>query len=121
HKAIERQLVDARIDRYAERLRRRVEPVRAERLTTDRVFDLLLESHSKIPPLLRADRDARRAGTPGSAAYLDALDRSVGELLSGQIAAAVGALGSLWLSAWDEAGRPTPTVHGERSSGRPGN
>ena len=58
--------------------------------------------------LLAADRSARGRAEFGSAAYLDALDRTAKNLLAARLARAVEVVGGLWLSAWEEAGRPAP-------------
>jgi hypothetical protein len=108
HKAVERGLVDARLGEYMRRVQPTLAPASAAAYGQDRVFEVLVESYRAAPELLAADRHARGSGELGSAAYLDALDRSAGTLLTARLSRAVELLGAFWLSAWEEAGRPVP-------------
>jgi len=108
HKAVEHDLVDARLDDYRRAMRAKRKPANAARYGTDRVFEALIESFMAAPLLLAADRDARAAGSPGSAAYLERLNRETEKLIAERLARAVELLGALWLSAWEDAGRPLP-------------
>ena len=109
HKAVERGLVDARLGEYMRRAQPRLAPARAAAYGQERVFEVLVESYRAAPELLAADRRARRRGELGTAAYLDALDQSAGNLLAARLSRAIELLGAFWLSAWEEAGRPVPT------------
>ncbi|MFQ5458732.1 MAG: zinc dependent phospholipase C family protein [Myxococcota bacterium] len=55
-------------------------PVPEKKITdvAARVLAILEEGHGLVAPLLAADRKARRAGSPGTGAYLDALFGEVG-------------------------------------------
>ncbi len=108
HKAVEHDLVDARLDDYRRAMRATMKPARAASYGGDRVFDALVESFAAAPRLLAADREARAGAPLGSAAYLERLDRKIEKLIAARLARAVELLGALWLSAWDEAGRPLP-------------
>ena len=71
------------------------------------VRELLRESHSRIAPLLQADKEltAKWEGRFGPDFYRDMYERT-GELATEQLARAAEATASLWLYAWQAAGRP---------------
>jgi hypothetical protein len=108
HKAVERDLVDARLAAYRRAMLAAVKPASAAGYGIDRVFDVLGESFAAAPQLLAADREARAAGSRGSPEYVERLDRTCGKLIVSRLGRAVGLLGALWLSAWEEAGKPSP-------------
>jgi hypothetical protein len=108
HKAVERGLVDARLGEYMRRVQPTLAPASATAYGQGRVFEVLIESYNAAPQLLAADRQARSRGELGSAAYLAELDRTAGNLLTARLSRAIELLGSFWLSAWEEAGRPGP-------------
>jgi len=108
HKAVEHDVVDARLREYVGRVRARLGPARAGAYDVDRTFGLLIESFAAAPELLAADREARRRGSLGSPEYVAALDDKARRLLTARIARAVEYLGAFWLSAWEQAGRPAP-------------
>jgi hypothetical protein len=108
HKAVEHDLVDARLDDYRRAMRATMKPASVESYGSDRVFEALTESFTDAPQLLAADREARAAGPLGSPAYLERLNRKSEKLIAARLARAVELLGALWLSAWNEAGRPLP-------------
>jgi len=111
HKAVEHEVVDAGLRETMQRVRAGLKPARAADYDRQRIFQLLIESAAAAPELLAADREARRLGPLGSSAYVAALDRKAGKLLTARIARAVEFLGAFWLSAWEQAGRPPPPVH----------
>lgn len=106
HETIERDLVDARISAYGDAARVRLEPARRRRFKGASVFAILIDSDRDVPALFQAERQARDAGRPGSAAYLDALDLRLRGILTARVAAATSTLASYWLSAWQQAGEP---------------
>ena len=108
HKAVEHGLVDARLDFFRRAIRASAKPASAASYGLDRVFVVLTESFETAPQLLAADREARIAGPLDSTAYLERMDRKSAKLLASRLARAVELLGALWVSAWEEAGRPTP-------------
>jgi hypothetical protein len=108
HRAVEHDLVDAHLRRFLGRLRRTLRPARASDYARGRAFEVLVESYAAVPTLIAADHRARRLGPVGSAAYVEALDRRVGTMVTGRLVRAVQMVGAYWLSAWEEAGRPTP-------------
>lgn len=108
HKAVEHDLVDARIEEYSSVISPQIPPARPEPFTEDVIFKILIESHGDVPVVFRADKAARESGPIGSVDHTAALDREMGRLLTARLAGAVYGLGSFWLSAWDAAGRPAP-------------
>jgi hypothetical protein len=108
HKAVEHDVVDSRLPEYMRRVRAGLKPASGAGYDRDRIFELLIESATAAPALLAADREARRLGSLGSPAYVEALDRRASKLLTGRVARAVEFLGAFWLSAWEQAGRPSP-------------
>jgi hypothetical protein len=108
HKAVEHDLVDARLDDYRRAMQAMMKPASAASYGIDRIFEALTESFTAAPQILAADREARTAGSLGSPAYLERLNRKSEKLIAVRLARAVELLGALWLSAWDEAGRPLP-------------
>jgi hypothetical protein len=107
HKAVEHDVVDARVRDYRREVRSRL---RAGHVSygRDAIFDLLAESYAAVPELMSADRQARRQGDVGSPPYARTLDRLAGPLIVARLTRAVEFLGAFWASAWDEAGRPAP-------------
>lgn len=108
HRAIERELIDERFARWDSSLDGRVRAAPSIRFDAGRAFAILLDSYSHVPSLMAAETRARRTAMPGTPRYLDVLEHDVGERLSDRIAGAATELGSFWLSAWSEAGRPPP-------------
>ncbi len=79
------------------------------------VCELLAESHSRIAPILRADRDlTAELGLDGADPdrirftqdYYAGLYERTGDVAAEQLARAARATASLWLWAWKEAGSP---------------
>ncbi len=69
-------------------------------------FDFLIDSYVWVDNLLRADTLASRGIRGYDDAYYDALFVFAGRLAKLSMAQAATDLGSLWYSAWIEAGRP---------------
>ncbi len=106
----------ALVDRFARQIEGRLEPGAAARVEdpTALLFGVLRESYARAQETLVADKETagRRdyADTPEDDRYDDAyysrLFEREGETLIARLNAAATALGSLWLSAWEDAGRP---------------
>ncbi len=109
HKVVEHALVDARLREYMRRARATFAPASVAAYGRERVFQTLVESYHAAAELLAADHQARRLGDLGSTAYLDVLDREAGSLLAARLSRAIEVLGAFWLSAWQEADRPSPS------------
>ncbi len=73
---------------------------------TKQLLDDLREAHAGVEGILSADLRARRAGPPGSPAYLDALFLGVGDSARRRMRDAARETAMVWTSAWVEAGRP---------------
>ncbi len=108
HKAVEHGLVDPRIDEYEKRAEPKIKPAAPDPFRWTVVMAILCESYDAVAPLLAADRSAREAGTFESDRYFTKLDVEARGLLASRLARAASAVGSFWLSAWVEAGRPDP-------------
>jgi hypothetical protein len=108
HKAVEHELVDARIRGYRRAVRSRLGEAAKIPYGEEHVFALLVESYRHVPEILAADEEARRKGTLASPRYLDAVDGRLRSLLVTQLTQATAELGVFWRSAWEEAGRPQP-------------
>ncbi|MFQ5846573.1 MAG: hypothetical protein ACE5IQ_02750 [Candidatus Methylomirabilales bacterium] len=70
-------------------------------------FDFLIDSYVWVDNVLRADTLARRGVRGFEDAYYAALHVFAGKLAKLSMAQAATDLGSLWYSAWIDAGRPT--------------
>lgn len=105
HKRFENGLVDAQLDRYAERVRGAIRPAVRLDDARGRIFADMFATYTGVDAILRADRAARERSKTGSAGYYLDLDRALGPLAVRQLGAAVATLGSLWRTAWEEAER----------------
>ena len=75
---------------------------------TDHAFELCLTSHSWIQAILLADRRAR-AGLPDyTDSYYDRFYNNAGAIVIRQLSEASTEIGSYWLTAWTNAGKPQP-------------
>lgn len=108
HEALEHDIVDGDLRAIGRAVRSRLAPADATPVTQRRVFDSLVEVHTDVAPLVAAHVEASRAGTVVSRAYENVLERKSRAILEKRLADAVSAVASLWLSAWEAAGRPTP-------------
>jgi hypothetical protein len=73
---------------------------------TDRAFEMCLTAHSLLETVLLADRRAH-AGLAGyTDEYYDHFYAQAGTLLVGQLSDAATDVGSYWMTAWINAGRP---------------
>jgi hypothetical protein len=76
---------------------------------TDHAFDVCLASHSWLEPILLADRNAYHTG-PTLAyndEYFDRFYNQSAAILLRQLSEASTDVGSYWLTAWTNAGKPT--------------
>lgn len=73
---------------------------------TDHAFDSCLTSHSWIENILLADRNARRDLNAYTDAYYDVFYNQSAAVLIRQLSDAATDVGSYWLTAWINAGRP---------------
>jgi hypothetical protein len=73
---------------------------------TDHAFESCLAAHSEIEIILLADRNARLNTKPYDDEYFDRFYNQVAPTLIHQLSAAATDVGSFWLTAWTNAGRP---------------
>ena len=73
---------------------------------TDRAFEACLSSHSWLETILLADRNARRGENSYNDEYFDRFYNPAAAILIRQLSDAATDVGSYWLTAWVNAGRP---------------
>jgi hypothetical protein len=73
---------------------------------TDQAFDIILNSHATLEGVLLADRNSRRSETTFNDAYYDRFYNLVAPGLLRQLSDASTSVGSYWLTAWTNAGKP---------------
>jgi len=73
---------------------------------TDHAFDSCMAAHSQVELLLLADRDAKRGLTSYTDEYYDRFYNLAGASLIKQLSDAATDVGSYWLTAWINAGKP---------------
>ncbi|HEV2615710.1 MAG TPA: hypothetical protein VGU63_03765 [Candidatus Acidoferrales bacterium] len=73
---------------------------------TDRAFEMCLTAHSMLESVLLADRRSRQGLADYNDEYYDRFYSQVGAVLVRQISEASTDVGSYWLTAWENAGRP---------------
>jgi hypothetical protein len=77
---------------------------------TDRAFEACLSSHSWLETILLADRNARHGENSFNDEYFDRFYNQAAAILIRQLSDAATDVGSYWLTAWVNAGRP-PLPH----------
>ena len=65
-------------------------------------------SYALIPPVLSADREAAALDNTFGQAYYDAFDGRMYPLVARQMKRSQELIASVWLTAWEDAGRPEP-------------
>jgi hypothetical protein len=73
---------------------------------TDHAFEMCLVSHSWLENVLLADRRARQGLPDYNDEFYDRFYGQVGAVLVRQISDSATDVGSYWLTAWENAGRP---------------
>jgi hypothetical protein len=74
---------------------------------TDHAFDACLSAHRWLESILLADRNALRGENSYTDEYYDRFYNEAGAILIRQLSDAATDVGSFWLTAWNNAGRPT--------------
>jgi hypothetical protein len=74
---------------------------------TDHAFESCLSAHSWLENILLADRNARLNGKSYNDEYFDRLYNQAAATLIRQLSDAATDVGSYWLTAWINAGRPS--------------
>ena len=73
---------------------------------TDRAFEICLTAHSLLESVLLADRRAHTGLSGYTDEYYDRFYAQAGTLLASQLSDAATDVGSYWMTAWINAGRP---------------
>ena len=73
---------------------------------TDRAFEACLSSHSWLETILLADRNARHGKNSFNDEYFDRFYNQAAAILIRQLSDAATDVGSYWLTAWVNAGKP---------------
>jgi len=73
---------------------------------TDHAFDACLSAHRWLESILLADRNALRGEKAYTDEYYDRFYNEAGAILIRQLSDAATDVGSFWLTAWNNAGRP---------------
>ena len=73
---------------------------------TDHAFEACLAAHGWVEPVLLADRRARHGLPDYTDEYYDRFFNTAGAILIRQLSDASTDVGSYWLTAWTNAGRP---------------
>lgn len=73
---------------------------------TDHAFDACLRAHRWLESILLADRNAFRGENSYTDEYYDRFYNEAGAILIRQLSDAATDVGSFWLTAWNNAGRP---------------
>ncbi len=73
---------------------------------TDHAFEACLSSHSWVETILLADRNSRHGEHSYNDAYYDSFYNRAAAILIRQLSDAATDVGSYWLTAWVNAGRP---------------
>ena len=74
---------------------------------TDHAFDACLRAHRWLESILLADRNALRGEHSYTDDYYDRFYNEAGAILIRQLSDAATDVGSFWLTAWTNAGRPS--------------
>jgi len=78
---------------------------------TDHAFEACLSSHGWVEPVLLADRRARQGLPDYTDEYYARFYNNAGAILIRQLSDAATDVGSYWLTAWNNAGRPKPPAN----------
>ncbi|MFQ5989851.1 MAG: hypothetical protein ACE5K9_08050 [Candidatus Methylomirabilales bacterium] len=105
HKRFENEMIHRHLGRYQD-LAAFTQPAQRAADPVAFTFDFLVDSHVWVDNLLRADTLAKRGVRDYDDAYYAALHAFAGKLAKLSMAQAATDIGSLWYSAWVEAGRP---------------
>lgn len=73
---------------------------------TDHAFDACLSAHRWLESIILADRNALRGENSYTDEYYDRFYNEAGAILIRQLSDAATDIGSFWLTAWTNAGRP---------------
>src|ERR1700687_83337 len=74
--------------------------------TTDHAFEACISSHSWLEPILLVDRNAKRGKKSYNDEHFDVFSNQSEAILIRQLSEAATDVGSYWLTAWINAGKP---------------
>jgi len=94
------------VDRYSLFFPMRPNDAMYLRDSTDHAFDDSMSAHASLESVLLADRRAREGLSDYTDEYFDRFYNLAGAILIRQLSEAATDVGSYWLSAWINAGRP---------------
>jgi hypothetical protein len=94
------------VDRYSLFFRMHPDDATFLRDPTDHAFDSCMSAHSWVENILLADRRAREGLSDYTDKYYDRFYNLAGQILIRQLTDAATDVGSYWLTAWINAGRP---------------
>jgi hypothetical protein len=94
------------VDRYSLFFPMRPNDATFLRDPTDHAFDSCMSAHSWVENILLADRRAREGLSDYTDEYYDRFYNLTGAILIQQLSEAAADIGSYWLTAWVNAGRP---------------
>jgi hypothetical protein len=94
------------VDRFSLFFPMRVDDASFLQDPTGHAFDAALSAHASLENILLADRRAREGQSDYTDEYFDRFYNLAGPILIRQLSDAATDIGSYWLSAWINAGRP---------------
>jgi hypothetical protein len=94
------------IDRYSVFFPMQVDDAMYLNDPTGHAFDAAMSAHASLENILLADRRAREGQSDYTDEYFDRFYNLAGPILIRQLSDAATDVGSYWLSAWINAGRP---------------
>jgi hypothetical protein len=94
------------VDRYSVFFSMHADNATFLRDPTDHAFDSFMSAHSWVENILLADRRARQGLPDYTDEYYDRFYNLAGQILIRQLTDAATDVGSYWLTAWINAGRP---------------
>jgi hypothetical protein len=104
HKRLEDGVGDGDIERLIAAARRTMHKARVMHDARADIFEAIFRSYEGVDTILRADADAKKHAAVNSPAYYARMHKRLDPLVEKQLAEAATMVGSLWLTAWTDAG-----------------
>jgi hypothetical protein len=104
HKRLENGVADADIERHIAAARRTMRKARVMHDARADIFEAIFRSYEGVAPILRADAEAKKHAAVDSPGYYARMHKLLDPLVQRQLAEAASMVGSLWLTAWTDAG-----------------
>jgi hypothetical protein len=105
HKRLENGVADADIERHIAVAHRTMRKARIMHDAPSDIFEAIFRSYEGVDTILRADANAKKHAAVDSPAYYARMHELLDPMVQRQFAEAASMVGSLWLTAWTEAGR----------------